>query len=566
MKFIEFDKSKCDNCYKCLRVCPTKAISFREHQREIINDICIKCGICKNHCPQSALSIFNYEDQVRKAIQSSKKVIASIAPSYISAFDMKEEGQIVTALKMLGFDEVEETSYGAELVSQRYDELIENSDYENVLTSCCPAATYLVEMKYPELNKYMLPVVSPMIAHGLDIKDRYKDGYVVFIGPCLAKMAEAREMAGAIDGVLTFDELYAWLDKSEVSLPSLAPDTFGKVGSLRGKAFPLGARYCDDRVTEKYTKLRVDGIDGCEQILKELSGNKIKDYIIEVNICNGSCINGPEMVNCRKGRFEREHKLTTYIKKRVSQEQEEGEYVPATTSASLDREFTNKKLDYGIPTPFDMKQILQQTGKYRKEDELNCGACGYDTCKDKAIAVHRGWSDAKECLPYLREKAESIHSVMIENSPNGVCIVNSSLLIESFNPSFQKIFGEKHPSLKGMPTIGIFDHDLISETFHTKGNIIGRKIYERSIDKHFVVNIIYDATQNLVFGFFTDITTLEEKQKELQQLKNKTLVKTQEVIDKQMRVAQEIAGLLGETTAETKMNLMSLNELLMRGD
>jgi PAS domain S-box-containing protein len=207
---------------------------------------------------------------------------------------------------------------------------------------------------------------------------------------------------------------------------------------------------------------------------------------------------------------------------------------------------------------------MKEMGKYSDNDELNCGACGYATCKEKAKAVFQGRSDIENCLSYLRSKAESRHSLMIDNSPNALCTIDKQLNIKETNPTFEAIFNPEKLKLIGMPISTCLDESLFCEVLLEQQSINGRKIYLEEVDKHFIVNIIYHDKEKMALAFFTDITSSEKKKEEFEKVKNETLEKTQDVINKQMRVAQEIASLLGETTAETKMSLKSLKDLVMK--
>jgi iron only hydrogenase large subunit-like protein len=561
VKLIEFDKSLCDSCYKCLRGCPTKAISFYENTREIVDDLCIKCGLCQLNCPQNALKFRNPINSIMGTLKSNRKTAVSIAPSYVGAFDMDDSDSMAGALKALGFDYVEETSVGAQIVFEKYKELVDESDYENIITTCCPAANYYIESHYPKLIENMLPVVSPMIAHGRYMKEKYtKDCFVVFIGPCLAKMAEADETSDAIDAVITFDELQKWFEKENIVLNEQLPVSFDEYGSKIGKAYPITVNPTEGKDKSSYRYVKVDGTNQCKTMMEELSDNSIKGCLIEMNVCEGGCLNGPEMPKNNKHRYEREMMLINSIKKNKDRASLRD---INNISISINRDFKSRKIEYAIPDNNTLKKIMRQMGKYIEHDELNCGACGYQTCYEKAIAIYNNRSDVHNCMAYLRGKAESISSNMIENSPNAVCTVNSELIITEHNPSFDKIFNNKSIKIVGMP-IGYFaDEILISKAIKSKKSIKGKKIFEKDVKRHFIINVIYYEPEDIAHVFFTDITVNELKKEELEKVKKETLIRTQEVIDKQMRVAQEIAGLLGETTAETKMSLKSLRDLLL---
>lgn len=572
MKFIEFHKEKCDNCYKCLRACPTKAISFNGEQRAIIDDLCIKCGLCQAVCKSEALNIRNLVSKVMNWIDSDYNVAVSLAPSYVGAFGLKEPGRMASALYRLGFDIVEETAVGAEVVARAYDQFIEAGNEDVIITSCCPSANYLIEQHYPMAIDSIIPVVSPMIAHGKGLKKVHGSKVkVVFIGPCLAKMAEAEEMSDAVDAVLTFDELNILLKSKGILVNECEPDTFNQHSTSRGRAFPLGSslntRGNRSRKDGQYRFLHVSGFDACSEVMKELRMGNLKNCCIEMNICEGSCINGPDMPKNHLSRFSRELHMRTYAQTCIGRDNQEmisNEQVSEVyKDISLERAFKDRHPRRIEPNVNSIQQMMQKMGKFSEQDELDCGACGYKTCYDKAKAAYLGYSDIETCLPHLREKAESMQSVMIEHSPNAVLIIDNEMLIREVNPTFIKLFNEEGLPMIDMPIDLFIDSRIFSEVFEKKVSVLNRKAYNDEIDCYFIINAVYIEGADYVIAFMTDISEDERRRIEFLNVKKETLSKTQEVIDKQMRVAQEIASLLGETTAETKMSLKSLNQLVL---
>ncbi len=572
MKFIEFDKEKCDSCYKCLRICPTKAISFNKSERKIIDSLCIKCGLCQASCPQEALKITSQVDYVQSMIDAKETVVVSIAPSFVGAFGLSQPGKMVTALKKVGFSHVEETAFGAEIIANHYDACIEKNTQKNYITSCCPSANYLIEEYYPMLIPYVIPVVSPMIAHGRSIKKRYGANVkTVFIGPCLAKMAEAEELPDAIDAVVTFEELELVFKSEHIILSECEVDTFDAVGSQRGRAFPLGGSLRNPknerREDHELRFIHVDGIDNCKEVLNELRLGNIEHCCIEMNICDGSCINGPDMPKNYLGRFQKEIYMREYAKQK-----DDAWFVENNTMRNnihidepldIKRSFTDLQKNQQEPNSLIVREIMRKMGKYTSKDELNCGACGYKACYDKAKAVYFGYSDIETCLPYLREKAESLQNVMIENSPNGVLVIDNNLTIREVNPSFNQLFNQEQLPVKDMPIQLFLNDQVFIDNIKENLYIKNKKIYFEETNRYFIINMVCLEETNQRIIFLTDITGDEKRRKEFHEAKEKTLSKTQEVIDKQMRVAQEIASLLGETTAETKMSLKSLNQLFL---
>ncbi|MDA3846366.1 MAG: 4Fe-4S binding protein [Vallitaleaceae bacterium] len=575
MKFIEFDQEKCDNCYKCLRTCPTKAISFSKDKRHIIDNLCIKCGLCQQSCPQEALSIKSQVGFLQNLLNEGEKVVVSIAPSFVCAFILDEPNSIVGALKSLGIFAVEETAIGAGMVAEKYDEFIDQGEYNNLITSCCPSAMYLIEQHYPDLIASVIPLVSPMIAHGKSIKKRYgEDVKVFFIGPCLAKMAEAEELSGAIDGVLTFDEIDRLFKNMGKRLGDFESLDFDNDSTSRGKAFPLGGslkRKNNSLVDSKYKMVHVDGIEGCKQVLEEIRTGTLNNCCIELNICDGSCINGLDMPKDYLGRFAREMYMRAYVEKTGQTKimnEKEARLELNQEGINLERTFKNKQILQYEPDAKMVSQTMAKMGKYSAEDELNCGACGYKTCYDKAKAVYLGYSDIETCLPHLRAKAESMQNTMIENSPNGVLLADDELFIKEVNPSFTWMFNNDNLPIEGLPIKLFLNHPIFDEVVVKKKSVHNKKIYVEDMQKYFLANVVYLYEQNWILVFLTDITIEEKRKEAFKQVKEETLSKTKEVIDKQMRVAQEIASLLGETTEQTKMILKSLYEMVMnyRGD
>lgn len=569
MKFIEFDIKKCDECYKCLRVCPTKAIAFTKHNRSIIDDQCIKCGLCHMQCPTGALTIHLDINTVQSKVKSGKKVVASLAPSYAAAFELDNPLKITTALRQLGFHVIEETARGAEIVSKEYEKVISDGSMPNLITSCCPSSNTLIEHYYPGAVCSVIPVVSPMIAHGYDIRSRYpEDLYIVFIGPCLSKKAEAVGYKDSIDAVITFRELEKWLSDENIDLNSLEPSEFDTPATKRGKAYPLGGslwkKDLKNRVNPKYKYIHVDGIEACTEFLTSVSKGEITGFCAELNICPKSCINGPNMPEKAPKLYRRLSLLNKYVDESLFSQNDVVEIEPTTiTSKQLQHVFHSKVNILSSINDDEIYSVLLEMGKYTLQDQLNCGACGYSTCYDKAVAVSKGHSDIQMCLDSLKKKAESMQSIIFDSSPNAICILDSELRILEVNPAFHKLFNSSRIKLTHWPIAALIEDPILDEIMLPEIDHISRKITIESIEKTFFANVIRIFDDKNYVGIFTDITDSEKNRKELEKVKIETLTTCQEVIEHQMRVAQEIASLLGETTAETKIGLNKLKKLVL---
>lgn len=565
MKFIEFDVTKCDECFKCLRACPTKAIAFTKNHRHIIDDLCIKCGMCQLHCPQEALSIKLDLQYVKNAILSGQKVVASIAPSFAGAYPLEHMGQMAYGLKKLGFYKVEETARGAEIISERYEERIGEGKLENIITSCCPSSNDLIQRYYPEVIPYVIPVVSPMLAHGFDLKERYgEDAIVVFIGPCLAKKAEAVEIANSVDAVITFKELEKWFLETDLDLSKCPVEHFDTPSSKRGKAYPLGGSLwkndLETRINPQYQYIHIDGIDHCKEFLNSLKNGEISGYCAELNICSNSCINGPDMPKASGNVYKRRDRLKNY----VTQSEDEKIYVPVTLDVNhFNRSFKVKEIANPSISEHQIAEVLVEMGKYTDKDQLNCGACGYVSCYEKAVAIVKGHSSIDMCLDRLRHKAESLQAIIFDNSPNAICILDSERRIQEVNPAFNTIFNASKIKLTYWPIAAFVDDPIFDDILDNHQYHLSKKIYVPEVQRTFFSNVVSIQGGNILVGIFTDITEAEHSKEELERVKQETMITCQLVIEKQMRVAQEIASLLGETTADTKVGLNKLRKLVL---
>ncbi|MCD5415044.1 MAG: 4Fe-4S binding protein [Clostridiales bacterium] len=575
---LNFDKADCKNCYKCLRVCPTKAIRIKNEQAECVEKLCIDCGKCLDVCPQDAIKTVSEIENVKNAIRSGRNVIASVAPSFAGLVKGEEVGLFVTALKKLGFSYIEETAIGANHVANLYKNYSEEKDSKNIIATCCPSANLLIEQYYPSLIKYIMPYVTPMIAHGKVLKNRFgTDCYVVFIGPCPAKKNEAKDHRhkNDIDAVLTFDELYKWLEQRGVLLYELDSNETNETNQTnqtnemvqkRGAAFPIRGGVLASFIangSEKYEVIHADGIEECIAVFDSMVSESISGVCVEPNVCRGSCIGGVGYPKNEKDYFKRFKRVKEYVKNLEKSNINEGNNMHQNIDCS--KEFINKLQDKNVAPEEIINAIMSKMGKHDVSDELNCTTCGYDTCRDKAQAVYDGMAEVNMCLPFMRTKAESLSNVMFENSPNIIIIVDDELMVKEYNPKAEETFHIRVKHMIDRPVSIILDEDPFIEVLNNKKDIIGRKKTYPEYDVTLVQSLSYLKDQNKVLTILTDITALEEQKEEMIRAKESTINAAQKVIEKQMRVAQEIASLLGETTAETKVTLTKLKNVFIDG-
>lgn len=566
MKYMNFSKANCKNCYKCLRACPVKAIKFKNEQAEIEEDRCIACGHCLSICPQNARNVISDLDKVKYIVNSSRPVIAALAPSFAGFFDV-EEGKVIKALKKLGFSNVYETAYGAEIVAKLYNKYVEEHSQENYITTSCPSANYLVEKYYPELVKYMIPVVSPMLAIGKILKRDYgKESFVVFIGPCHAKKIELEDYKEEkiIDGVITFEEVKLWLKEENIDLDELEASEFEYKNLSGGRSFPLGGGILEcmggNFKNKSLNTISVTGIEDCMEIFKSMKQGKVKNYFVEVSSCKGSCIGGPKMVKDEDGYYTRFNKVRNYIDKRVNAATLESITFPE--NITFYREFKDKSLIKEVCTKEELNKILRQMGKFSEEDELNCGVCGYNTCREKAQAIYEGMAETSMCLHFMRSKAEGLSNVIIESTPNCLILLDEDMKIREINPAAEKTFLVHKENIMGKPISILLEDEDFRKVKKTGKSITGKKVIYGKYNAVFIENALYLEKQDVVLVSLVNIIDEEKNREELIKIKRNALNAADEIIEKQMRVAQEIAGVLGETTAETKLILMELRKVI----
>lgn len=446
---IRLRNVECHDCYKCIRNCPVKAIRYSDGHAEIIQAECILCGECVVTCPQRGDFVVRHMDKVQQAIQSGRRVIASVAPSFISDMPVGSIEGMRETLKKLGFYDAQETALGAEIVSREYERIMLNNEMDMLISSCCTSVVRLIQRYYPDVLRYLAPVKSPMQLHCEMIKQQWPDAYTVFIGPCYAKKGEA-DLSDAVDEAITFFELKEWM--RDCGVESVFIDKDGQEGK-RARRYPR-----QDGLVKSMTpvvgwnRVAIDGVNDCIAALNEIRHGGVHKTFLEMTACEGSCVNGPAI---RKNRYENRIRGTVAVNE-YSGNSDFG----VKTELSLNNLYPAEPVRRGQPSEEEIQRVLQKLGKDTPQKALNCGCCGYATCRKMAVAICRDMAQVEMCLPYLREKAES-HS--------------------------QEIIGS-------------------------------------------------------------------------------TLEVADQVIEKQMRVVQEIASLLGETTAETKLALTKLKEAVQSDD
>ena len=568
IEIIDFKATKCKHCYKCVRYCEVKAIQVKDERAVIMPDKCILCGHCLKICPQSAKTLKSDLDLVKGFIARGDRVVVSIAPAYMGLLKYKTIGQVRSALIRLGFEDVRETSEGAAFVTAEYARLLEEHTMENIITTCCPSVNDLVEIYYPELVPYLAPVVSPMIAHGKLLKEELgRDVRVVFLGPCIAKKKESLDMRhqGFIDAVLNFNDINRWLDEENIVIEDCEDMPFTRFDPKVNRLYPVtngvvSSVLATEPEKDGYRKFYVHGVSNCIDLCKSMARGEIKGYFIEMNMCSGGCIKGPTVNDESISRF----KVKLDMEEAIAREPASGKAMePVWEKVSFRKRFVDRSPKDPMPTEEQIREILRMTNKTRPEDELNCGACGYPTCRDKAIAVFQHKAEVSMCIPFMHEKAESMANLVMETSPNIVLIVGEDMRILEYSDVGEKYFGKTRSEALQMYLYEFIDPADFQWVFETHQNINGKRVNYPEYHLSTLQNIVYIEKENAVLATFIDITKEEEQAREDYEKNLETIDLAQKVIHKQMMVAQEIAGLLGETTAETKTTLTKLCQSLL---
>ena len=549
---LRLKKSNCKNCYKCIRHCPVKSIRFSGNQANIVSDECILCGQCFVVCPQNAKEIIDDTEKAKVLIGGENPVIASIAPSFIANYNVGISS-LKKALKKLGFFDAEETSVGATIVKKQYEKMIAENNKNIIISSCCHTVNLLIQKYFPSCLEYLADVMSPMMAHCTDIKKRYPNAKTVFIGPCVSKKDEASMYSGTVDCVLTFEELTKWFEAENITLEN---ETDSDENS-RARLFPTTGgilKTMDKPANSDYTYIAVDGTENCIAALKDIQDGNISKCFIEMSSCTGSCIGGPVM--------EKFHRSPVRDFKAVSDYAGSDDFV-VNENLDISKTYSRIPLDKPVPSESQIKTILNQMGKTRPEHELNCGSCGYNTCREKAVAVYQGKADLSMCLPFLKDRAENFSDNIINNTPNAIIVLNESLEVQQINKAALSLMNIRNASdVLGEQVIRILDPKDFMDVKLSGSSIRDKHVYLAEYNKYAEETIIYDREYHVLMCIMRDITAEETQKERKEQISRQTIDVTDKVIDKQMRVVQEIASLLGETVAETKVALTKLKESL----
>ena len=565
MKLFNFTVTNCKNCNKCVRECPVKAIRFINNKAEIDDEKCIACGRCFVACPMHARNVENDVFNVEKAIEEGKNVVACVDSAYLGAFE--EPDKFVGALKKMGFSSVQEAAAGSEKITREYIKYLNENigKQKYFISSTCPAIYLFVEKYHPQLIQYLIPVDMPVMAIAKAVKEEDKDAVVVYVGQCLSKKNEIKPDDNTyLNYHITFDEVLKMLVKKGIDMKTTEGTTPDRAARISGVSYSIAGDMWRNiktlSVEHGYDIMRVDGMNSIKQLFSSMEKGTLSKCYVGVSACVESCINGPFMPKDAPDLFCRRQKIRNFAQHGWADKGKEFDWETIDVSRNFIEQSANRKL----ATPEEIEDILHKMGKKTRADEFDCGACGYGSCREKAQGVFEGMADIEMCWPRLREKAKRKGDTIFENARNIILMLDKDLNVMQINPVAERSFGIKDADIAGSSVSFLnIATDTFEEAMNNKKDILNKKMNLEEYGITVMCNTVYIEGDEL-FVSMQDITAEERRKKELAELKHHSVEIAQNVIEKQMRVAQEIASLMGETTAETKVALNRLKDVMLK--
>ena len=558
MSILEFKKVNCKDCYKCVRYCPVKSIRVKDHAASILAGECILCGNCTIVCPQHAKEDINDVPMIKVLMSKHETVIAIVAPSFAAYFNISFE-TMKSTLKKLGFADVFEVAEGAHVVKNEYERLVAENPDQTWITSSCASVNYYIKRHRPEAAKYLLPVLTPMKALAKILRERYPEAKFVFIGPCLSKKGEAFENGSGVSAVLLFEELEDWLAEENIVVHE--DESFRNQPRL-SRLFPMsGGILATMKQEPGINYLPISGFDGVKQTIEDVIDGKLPHCFIEMNFCKGGCVGGPSFRRKELGTLRGAVKTRQAAGTKIY---DEDYSVPETLDYSTT--FQTKRVFRLEPTKAQIEAVLRQMDKFSPEDELNCGMCGYSTCREKARAVLFGKAEIDMCMPYIRKRAENYAGKIIDSVPSGILAIDMSLNISQANPAACDIFGVDATSLVGQPIGTILDENDFVNLLASDEDTLMTSIYLPDYGLYLDETLQVNRDANLIICILKNVTEEKTRHRRAMQKRQQTAAIADEIVEKQLRMVHEIASLLGETASETKIAISDLKESVMMED
>ncbi len=563
---IYTEDNNCQDCYKCVRHCPVKAIRISNNCASVIDELCIACGNCVEVCPVGAKKVRSDIEAIKHLLANGKKVILSLAPSWVSSFPGVSAQSMISNLKQMGFLAVSETALGAELVNRHLRNELPAAGPGITFSSACPTVVEYIRRHKPEYAFMISGVFSPLVAHAKYLKSYFgPDIYVAFAGPCIAKKREADDNRNILSAAITFCELHAWMEEQWFN-PELQESNFEPVEAVSGSLYPLeGGMIAGLNSGQHDSSLQFmsfSGMEAVEGVLDQLDSWKpTKRVFIEMLSCPGGCINGPAIPQKSSMGFRYSSVLDASGQKiRTIGEGKELVH-PINISTTYKRMIIRAKEH----TAADIMESLRAVGKQTSKDELNCGGCGYESCQEFAIAMLEEKAERNMCVSYMRRVAHDKASVLLQRMPSGVMIVDENLKVIECNINMARMLGEEiqmiyevNPGLTGadvkklVPFHKLFDQvltvgkDLLDKEFKLKNRLIKVSVF--SVQAH-----------KIVCAIARDLYNPEVRTDEV-------VKRTRSIITENLGTVQKIAYLLGENASKTETSLNSILEILTQND
>jgi signal transduction histidine kinase/iron only hydrogenase large subunit-like protein len=513
-------RERCRVCYTCVRECPAKAIRISTGQADVIPERCIGCGNCVRVCSQHAKKIASGIERVEQLLAGGGRVAAMVAPSFPAEFTECTGGGVVGVLRAMGFAIVSEVGFGADLVARRYRHLLRESDGRRLIATTCPAMVAYVEKYHPQLAAALAPVVSPMVAtarvlhrlHGADLR-------TVFIGPCIAKKGEAASahVAGEIDAVLTFGEMREMLAARKLEPARAEAGEFDPPLAGAGGLLPIarGLFQAAD-VKEDLAGGEVvaaEGRDNFGSALEEFESGDLDARLLEVLCCKG-CIMGAGM-SCRTPHFSRRRRVSQYVRRRAAELRHDVWQAEMDRYADLDltRVFEPNDQRIAIPVMSELSDIMARMGKSGPDDELNCGACGYDTCREHAVAIYKGLAESEMCLPFTIDQLKrAVRDLAVSNDQ--LATAQEALMqSEKLASMGQLAAGIAHEVNNPLGVVLMYAHLLLEECDRSSQLYADLGLIAEQADrcKKIVAGLLHFARQNKVLLQPSDLADLVER-------------------------------------------------------
>ena len=551
-EWIKLKSQSCKDCYKCIRHCRVKAIRFSGNLVDNVENLCVLCGHCYIHCNQNAKVIASEVEKVKNLLQT-EKVIALVSPTYLAYFNTTYKAFKEACLK-ISFTAIEEETLGYEIVMKEYEKILKKGEKSFYISSQCHSVNLMIQKYHKKLIPHLMDVVSPMVATAIDIKKRNPDAKVVYVGPCIAKKDEAERYGKIIDGVLMFDEVQKMFLKEKIVLNAKAEDKkrFKARMAVESKGMQNVLKN-----NSKYMYITVSGIDDCIYTMNELERGKIENAFIIMDMCKDACLQGPTFVKLNH---------SNQVEQKLNMQDHYGDDIYSEAKynhTDLAKEFEEMKLDIKKPSKEELQEILLSMGKDSPEKMLNCDTCGYNTCVRKAEAIYNGMADSTMCVSYMSERAENFASSVLNNSPFAVIATNDKIEVQVFNDRAKRLFNISNANdIIGHNLSEILDTKDIEDCYTDDKDQFSKEMYLSEYDKYVEEIIVPDKKHKNTIIIIRDLSDVVNYKKKIETIDKNAIEIADHVIEKQMNIVQEIASLLGETTAETKVALTKLKESL----